>query len=227
LAHSAFSSFLLLDVLMPRIVSNPIIKFNREQKRLHTVAAKVYAATAVAFTLAVMPKISGIHPFARVNTVWYYFASMEKKDMTLDRHTLVELFTARAKAVAAKVSQVPDLASAKRLIAEEKNRLGDENVGVAHAALGIAATGTCVVETDDEATRLSTMLPETSIITLDISNIVPTITDIAGYMRERQKDGRTSYTSLITGPSRTADIERVGAIGVHGPLSVHIILIEG
>jgi hypothetical protein len=33
LAHSAFLSFLLLDVLMPRIVSNPIIKFNRVQKK--------------------------------------------------------------------------------------------------------------------------------------------------------------------------------------------------
>lgn len=152
---------------------------------------------------------------------------MEKKDMKPDGLKLGELFTARAKAVAAKVSQVPDMASANRLIAEEKSRLGDENVGVAHAALGIAATGTCVVETDDEATRLSTMLPETSIITLNMSTIVPTIADIANYIRERQKNGNISYTSLITGPSRTADIERVGAIGVHGPLSVHIILIEG
>jgi L-lactate dehydrogenase complex protein LldG len=71
------------------------------------------------------------------------------------------------------------------------------------------------------------MIPETSVITLNISNIVPDIADIAHYMRERQKDGKISYTSLITGPSRTADIERVGAIGVHGPLSVHIILLEG
>ncbi|MBQ3098314.1 MAG: LUD domain-containing protein [Kiritimatiellae bacterium] len=152
---------------------------------------------------------------------------MEKNDMEIGGQRLAELFTARAEAVAAKVSRVANIASAERLIAEEKSRLGAENVGVAHAVLGIAATGTCVVETDDEETRLSTMLPETSIITLNISNIVPGISDIAHYMRERQKDGKISYTSLITGPSRTADIERVGAIGVHGPLSVHIILLEG
>ena len=152
---------------------------------------------------------------------------MKNDDTEICVQKLAELFTARAKAVAAKVSRVADVASAERLIAEEKSRLGAENVGVAHAVLGIAATGTCVVETDDEETRLSTMLPETSIITLNISNIVPSIADIAHYMRERQKDGKISYTSLITGPSRTADIERVGAIGVHGPLSVHIILLEG
>ena len=152
---------------------------------------------------------------------------MKNDDTEICVQKLAELFTARAKAVAAKVSRVADVASAERLIAEEKSRLGAENVGVAHAVLGIAATGTCVVETDDEETRLSTMLPETSIFTLNISNIVPDIADIAHYLRERQKDGKISYTSLITGPSRTADIERVGAIGVHGPLSVHIILLEG
>lgn len=152
---------------------------------------------------------------------------MEKNEIKIDGQSLVELFTARAEAVAAKVSKAADIASAERLIAGEKDRLGTENVGVAHAALGIAATGTCVVETDDEETRLLTMLPETSIITLNTSNIVPGVADIANYLRERQKDGKISYTSLITGPSRTADIERVGAIGVHGPLNVHIILLEG
>ena len=152
---------------------------------------------------------------------------MKNDDTEICVQKLAELFTARAEAVAARVRRVADIASAERLIAEEKSRLGTENVGVAHAVLGIAATGTCIVETDDEETRLSTMLPETSIITLNISNIVPSIADIAHYMRKRQKDGKISYTSLITGPSRTADIERVGAIGVHGPLSVHIILLEG
>ena len=152
---------------------------------------------------------------------------MERTDIKIDASKLVELFTQRAEAVAAKVSKVADITSAERLIAEEKSRTVAGNVGVSHAAIGIASTGTCVVETDDEETRLATMLPETSIITLYIRDIVLDIADIANYLRRRQKDGRISYTSLITGPSRTADIERVGAIGVHGPLNVHIILLEG
>ena len=71
------------------------------------------------------------------------------------------------------------------------------------------------------------MLPETSVILLRVADIVPALADIAPFLRERQAEGRISYTSLITGPSRTADIERVSAIGVHGPLELHIVLIGG
>ena len=140
---------------------------------------------------------------------------------------MVEKFIERAKAVAARVSRVADEAAAERLIADERARLGAEHIGVARAARGIAETGTCVVVTDDEETRLATMLPETSLLILRVADIVPTLPDMAPFLRERQADGKISYTSFITGPSRTADIERVSAIGVHGPLDVHIILVEG
>ena len=140
---------------------------------------------------------------------------------------MVERFIERAKAVAARVSRVADEAAADRLVADEQARLGADRVGVARVALGIAETGTCVVVTDDEETRLATMLPETSLLILRAADIVPALSDAAPFLRERQADGKISYTSFITGPSRTADIERVSAIGVHGPLDVHIILIGG
>ena len=137
---------------------------------------------------------------------------------------LVALFRARATAAAACVTDAADEADAERQIAADRTR---GEVGVARAARGIAATGTCVVETDDEATRLETMLPEISVLLLRKGDIVPDLPDIAPYLRARQADGKVSYTSFITGPSRTADIERVGAIGVHGPLELHVVLLEG
>jgi len=136
---------------------------------------------------------------------------------------LAALFRARAEAVAARVTEAADVAEAERQIAEDRARA---ETGVARAARGIASTGTCVVETDDEETRLETMLPEISVLLLRKGDIVPDLPDIAPYLRARQADGKVSYTSFITGPSRTADIERVGAIGVHGPLELHVILLE-
>ena len=141
--------------------------------------------------------------------------------------TDTERFIERAEAVAARVSRAADEAAAEKLIAEDRARFGADKVGVARAARGIAETGTCVVVTDDEETRLATMLPEVSVLVLRVADIVPHLADAAAFLRERQADGRISYTSFITGPSRTADIERVSAIGVHGPLELHIILVEG
>lgn len=139
--------------------------------------------------------------------------------------TDVELFSERASAAAARVIRVADEAAAENLAAAERARLGEDHVGVVRAAKGIAQTGTCVVVTDDEETRLKTMIPETTIFVLNAHDIVPSLADIAPFLRSRQADGRVSYTSFITGPSRTADIERVSAIGVHGPLEVQIIIV--
>ena len=139
------------------------------------------------------------------------------------------LFVERAEAAAAQVHAVPDEAAAEReveAIRAEKGATG-MTVGVARAAKGIAQTGTCIVVADDEALRLETMLPEVSVILLNRADILPDLPSAAPFLRAEQTQGRASYVSFITGPSRTADIERVSAIGVHGPLELHIVLIGG
>ncbi len=143
----------------------------------------------------------------------------------VDEETIAR-FVERAEAVAAKVTCVADDAAAEKLVSEIQSAEGAEHVGVVRAAKGIADTGTCVVTTDDEETRLKTMLPETTVVILRAEDILPHLGDIAPFLRSRQADGRVSYTSFITGPSRTADIERVSAIGVHGPLAFHVILVR-
>lgn len=141
----------------------------------------------------------------------------------------IGLFAERATAAAAQVHAVPDEAAAEReveAIRAEKGAAGLA-VGVVRAAKGIAQTGTCIVVADDEALRLDTMLPEVSVILLNSADILPDPPSAAPFLREQQTQGRASYVSFITGPSRTADIERVSAIGVHGPLELHIVLIGG
>ena len=167
------------------------------------------------------------------------------------QETTADIFIARAEAAAAQVHVVPDEAAAEHeveVIRAEKGADGGAHgvralpggVGVAHgvralpggvgvvrAAKGIAQTGTCIVVTDDESLRLETMLPEVSVILLNSADILPDLPSAAPFLREQQTQGRASYVSFITGPSRTADIERVSAIGVHGPLELHIVLIGG
>ncbi|MCR5813376.1 MAG: lactate utilization protein [Desulfovibrio sp.] len=108
-----------------------------------------------------------------------------------------------------------------------RKHLAGIDVGLTFAELGVAASGTCMAITDNEDVRLSGMIAEIHVLILQKSKIYPDLPSIAPFLRERMNDGKVSYTTLITGPSRTADIERVSAIGVHGPLELHIILLEG
>ncbi len=141
----------------------------------------------------------------------------------------VATFVARAEAASAKVHTVADEAAAVREVDALRVIKKAEGLalGVARAAKGIAQTGTCIVVTDDESIRLNTMLPEVSVILLNGEDILPDLPSAAPFLRSEQTQGRSSYVSFITGPSRTADIERVSAIGVHGPLELHIVLIGG
>ena len=101
------------------------------------------------------------------------------------------------------------------------------DMGVSIAELGIAASGTCMVNTDDEDVRLAGMVSEINVIILDKTEIYPDLPSITEKLRARANSQNATFTTLITGPSRTADIERVAAVGVHGPLQLHIILLEG
>jgi len=101
---------------------------------------------------------------------------------------------------------------------------GGIDMGLTLIDLAIAETGTLVLNSNGEETRLATMLCEAHVALLKVSDIRPSANEMAQELSEMT--ARTgSYTAFITGASRTADIERVLAIGVHGPLELHIILV--
>lgn len=100
---------------------------------------------------------------------------------------------------------------------------GGIDVGVTLADFGIAETGTLVLNSNSEETRLSTMLCERHVAILPVSHIRDTALSMADELRSLTEK-ESSYTAFITGASRTADIERVLALGVHGPLELYIIL---
>jgi L-lactate dehydrogenase complex protein LldG len=91
---------------------------------------------------------------------------------------------------------------------------------------GIAETGTLVLDSSPEDVRIATMLAETHIAVLPATKISLKATDIEVELNAIMKKGAPSYTAFITGASRTADIERVLAIGVHGPQELHVLILE-
>ncbi|MDL2266849.1 lactate utilization protein [Desulfovibrio sp. OttesenSCG-928-G15] len=107
-----------------------------------------------------------------------------------------------------------------------RDYLSGIDVGFVTADMGIAETGSCVIASENEDLRISTMVCEINVIALPKSKIVNSLYDAEEFLNKVMADG-TMYTSFISGPSRTADIERVLTLGVHGPLELHVALMEG
>lgn len=101
------------------------------------------------------------------------------------------------------------------------------DAGVTGANFALADTGSVVLESTDEAVRLATTLPERHFVLLDPEKILADGFAAIPYLRRFREKSPRNYLAYISGPSRTADIERVLTIGVHGPKELHILLLEG
>jgi len=106
-----------------------------------------------------------------------------------------------------------------------RDRLAGIDIGFTTAEYGIADTGTLMVDCPSEELRLATMVSEFHVCMLPKSKIRANTYAVEKMMLTRMKK-TPNYMAYITGPSRTADIERVLALGVHGPLELHILLME-
>ena len=102
------------------------------------------------------------------------------------------------------------------------------DVGLAVAVAAVAETATCVVPSGDENVRLATMLCESGVLLVAASTLVRGLGDTLSVLRAEfgvsTGAAQANYMAYITGSSRTADIERVLALGAHGPLELHVII---
>lgn len=98
---------------------------------------------------------------------------------------------------------------------------------VSFAEAGIAATGSLLLDVHDTGGRAATALVSVHAVYVAASSIVADLAALKGRLAQLLERSGGAYLSLTSGPSRTADIERVLTIGVHGPRELHILVLEG
>ncbi len=96
------------------------------------------------------------------------------------------------------------------------------DAGVTTAQWGIAETGTLVLESARERSRLLSLVPPIHVAVLSTRCICESLGDALARVRQ----GASHAITFITGPSRTSDIELTLVVGVHGPQTVHVLLLE-
>jgi L-lactate dehydrogenase complex protein LldG len=105
---------------------------------------------------------------------------------------------------------------------------GDDACALSRAFAGVAETGTLALPSGAEAPTTLNFLPEEHIVLIDGGDIVASFEEVWAKLRAAFGDRRMpSALNLVTGPSRSADIEQTLLLGAHGPGSLLILLVTG
>lgn len=106
-------------------------------------------------------------------------------------------------------------------LAQYARGLLEASAGVTSAQHALAETGTLVLQSGDEQHRLISLLPPVHVCVLSPKAILANLESLcAGDLAEAMP----RVLTLVTGPSRTADIEQTLTIAVHGPGELHVLL---
>ncbi len=102
----------------------------------------------------------------------------------------------------------------------------DARIGITRCEYLIARLGTAMVSSRLSPGRKITVYPEFHLILAYASQLVPDLKHAFSNIKKKYKDNYPSMVSLITGPSRTADIEKTLVLGAHGPRELYIFLVD-
>ena len=104
-------------------------------------------------------------------------------------------------------------------------------VSVQHGYAAIAETGTIMLPAAPERPTTLNLLPDTEIVVLRASRVVGAYEEAWDLLRAERQDQVTGgfmprNVMLVTGPSRSADIESILELGAHGPRRLHVVLVD-
>lgn len=120
-----------------------------------------------------------------------------------------------------------------RMVATARTLLREKfiqaDIGISGANVVAADTGTLFIIENEGNARLATALPPIHIALVGMEKLVPTFGDankVAEVTWRYANYTVPSYVNLISGPSRTGDIEKVITYGAHGPKEFHVIFLD-
>lgn len=101
----------------------------------------------------------------------------------------------------------------------------DQPLGLTVARHTLAETGSSLLVEPSLTERSVSLMTQTLIVLCRTSDLLIGLDEVAPVLRDVSALG-SSYATLVTGPSRTADIERQLTVGVQGPAVFHVIFVD-
>ena len=118
----------------------------------------------------------------------------------------------------------PELIAYDKDIESFKQTLFEADAAITGTRGGIADTGALILRPDETEPRLMSLVPPIHIAVLDSRQIYTSLPE--AMIAQHWADGMPTNALLISGPSKTADIELIPAFGVHGPVELIVLLLE-
>jgi len=118
------------------------------------------------------------------------------------------------------------VATARKLLRE---KYFQADIGMSGANVVAADTGTLILIENEGNIRLATGAPPVHIALVGMEKLVPTLGDaykVAEVTWRYANYTVPSYVSLVSGPSKTGDIEKVTTYGAHGPREFHVVFLD-
>jgi len=111
------------------------------------------------------------------------------------------------------------------LVIEARPTIGNDRLGITGTFCAIAETGTLVFVSGDESPTATALLTDTHIAVVRANRIVSGMEEAFALIRA-ERGATPRAINMISGPSRTGDIEQTIVLGAHGPYRVHILVLS-
>lgn len=165
---------------------------------------------------------------AMVEAIKNVIVSAQFKSVAISRHEICDGLLEKLKAELPEAHFFREDIDSENPFARKRLReaLSQVQLSVTGAEYLLADSGTILVSAGSQASRQISLLPTAHLVLADANQIYPNMAEV--FLAIQQKHGTTlpgSALTLITGPSRTADIEKVLIKGVHGPTRILAIIL--
>lgn len=100
------------------------------------------------------------------------------------------------------------------------------DAGITECEALVASSGSILVTSDSSGGRALSVLPPHHLVIAHVHQFVPDLSAAFARLKKKYKADYPEFTSFITGPSRTGDIERILVLGAHGPRRLTVLLIQ-
>lgn len=108
---------------------------------------------------------------------------------------------------------------------EARPTTGGDRLGITGAFCAIAETGTLVLLSGAATPTGTMLLPDTHVAVVSAARIVAGMEEAFALIRE-ERGALPRAVNMVSGPSRTGDIEQTIVLGAHGPYRVHILVVD-